>query len=160
MKARKVVTRSGRSFRGVFPSKKLNRLVEFESLLERDAIYLFECSLGVKSYQEQPELIFYPFQERIRKYYPDFRLTLYSGMTVDIEVKPEQKMQKRDLIEKYGAISQHYIKQGMTFRILTDKVIRQEPLLKNLKLIYSVGRFNYEFNEVYNLVKLLLLTRV
>lgn len=153
LKARKVVTRSGQGFRGYFPSKKLKRSVEVESLLERDAVYFFEYSPGVASYQEQPELILYPFKEEVRRYYPDFRVVFKSGQSVVIEIKPEQKMQQRKLIEKFEAISQYYIGKGQDFRIFTDKIIRQEPILKNLKEIHSVGRFGYEFDEVYKKVE-------
>ena len=41
-------------FRGKFPSMKVNRMIHWESLLERDAIMLFEFSPGVASYREQP----------------------------------------------------------------------------------------------------------
>jgi hypothetical protein len=44
--------------------------VEWESLLERDAILLFEFSPGVVSYQEQPEMIEYEQDGVMRRYYP------------------------------------------------------------------------------------------
>jgi len=60
MLSRIVVTRSGRGFRGYFPSKKLNRLVQFESLLERDAIKLFESSKEIIQFREQPTIYLLP----------------------------------------------------------------------------------------------------
>lgn len=56
MLVRKVITRRGRRFRGYFPSRKLGRMVAWESLTERDVILLLEFSPGVLSYQEQPAL--------------------------------------------------------------------------------------------------------
>ncbi len=59
MPVRKVVTPSGRKVRGYFPSKKMGRMVAWESQIELDAILLFEFSPGVISFQEQPEKIQY-----------------------------------------------------------------------------------------------------
>ena len=67
-------------------------MVEYESLLERDAIYLFEHSPGVVSFQEQPEVIMYEYENKIRKYYPDFAVTLNSEAVIHIEVKPQIKL--------------------------------------------------------------------
>ena len=51
-------------------------MVEWESLLERDAILLFEFSPGVVSYQEQPAEILYELEGVIHRYYPDFEVIL------------------------------------------------------------------------------------
>lgn len=135
MKARKVVTRSGRGFRGYFPSKKLNRMVEWESILERDAIYLFEHSPGVVSYQEQPSLVYYEIDGEMRKYFPDFELVLANGELVHVEVKPEAMLSSEKLSMKLTAIAQAYASRQFTFRVLTDTEIRREPRLHNLKLL-------------------------
>ncbi len=135
MQSRKVVTRSGGGFRGYFPSKKVNRMVSFESLLERDAIYLFEHSPGVSSYQEQPEKIMYEHEGIMRKYYPDFEVLLNSGKVFHIEVKPKSKLQQRTLQSKFKAIIQRYESHPASFMILTEDAIRKEPLHSNLKTI-------------------------
>lgn len=133
MKARKVVTRSGRKFKGLFPSKKLRRMVEWESLLERDAILLFEFSPGVVSYQEQPELIEYEQDGEIRKYYPDFEVILKNGEIIHFEIKPANKLNDPAMVKKYSAIKNHYERMGRNFSLLLDNRIRVEPLLGNLK---------------------------
>ncbi len=135
LKARKVVTRSGRGYRGYFPSRKLDRMVEYESLLERDAIYLFELSPGVKSFQEQPELIMYEHEGRIRKYFPDFEVVLNSGKVLNVEIKPKAKLLQPALLSKYKAIAQRYESHSASFLILTEDEIRKEPLHSNIKLM-------------------------
>ncbi|WP_051180261.1 TnsA endonuclease N-terminal domain-containing protein [Caballeronia insecticola] len=99
--ARQVVRPTGGIFRGRFPSQKSGRTVAFESLIERDALLLFEFSRGVVSYREQPYSIYYSFEEKTRKYTPDFELTLASGAVLLIEVKPEEKALAPD--EKDGS---------------------------------------------------------
>ena len=131
--SRKVVTRSGRKYKGYFPSKKLCRMVQWESLLERDAFLLFEFSPGVIKYQEQPEMIEYEEDGEIRRYYPDIEVVLTNGEIIHFEVKPSSKMTSPELVKKYGAIKNHYSRIGRDFRILLDNKIRIEPQLVNLK---------------------------
>lgn len=140
MKARKVVTRSGRKFKGLFPSKKLRRMVEWESLLERDAILLFEFSQGIVSYQEQPEMIEYEQDGEMRKYYPDFSVTLKSGEIIYYEVKPASQLDQPAMQKKYAAIKHHYDSLGKSYRLLLDKRIRMEPRLSNLKILATAQR--------------------
>lgn len=153
MTSRKVVTRSGRKFRGYFPSKKLNRMVEWESLLERDAILFFEFSSGVVDYQEQPEVIYYEQEGEIRRYHPDFALTLRNDRTVHVEVKPASQLQAPSLAEKFKAITERYANSSAHFRILTDQLIRQEPRLSNLKRLASIAQYPFEAAEVSRCVR-------
>lgn len=125
MQVRKVVTRSGRGFRGFFPSKKLNRHVAFESLLERDAIALFEKSDQVVSYREQPVLIYFYDGLEQKKYYPDFELEMDNGEVIHVEVKPAILLLSLKLTIKYQAIQSHYCNRPEHFAILTDKELRR-----------------------------------
>ncbi len=124
MLSRKVVTRSRRGFTGCVPSKKLNRHVQFESLLERDAIELFERADEVLSFREQPMIIYYYIDGVQKKYYPDFELILDSGQIVHIEVKPKIKLRDRETALKYQAINQHYLSRDEHFSVLTEVEIR------------------------------------
>lgn len=59
-RSRKIVRHTGITIRGKFPSRKNGRMVHHESLLELDAIYLFETFHRVREYREQPARINYP----------------------------------------------------------------------------------------------------
>lgn len=124
MLSRKVVTRSGRGFRGYFPSKKLNRSVQFESILERDAIRLFEFSKFVIKYKEQPTIIFYYLDEIPKKYYPDFEIVLIDGTVIHVEIKPSRRLATKELSAKFRAISQSYRSRLESFVILTEIELR------------------------------------
>jgi hypothetical protein len=95
MLARKVITRRGRRFRGYFPSRKLGRMMEWESLNERNVILLFEFSPGVLSYQAQPALIHYHDGQDTRAYYPDFEVIFLNGEAIHVEVKLARELAKR-----------------------------------------------------------------
>jgi hypothetical protein len=124
MLSRKVVTRSGRGFRGHFPSKKLNALVQFESLLERDAIKLFENSNEVKTYREQPTIIYYYLDGIPKRYHPDFEVVFLEGTVIHVEVKPSQHLATKELTNKFQAINQTYQSRPEHFVILTEKELR------------------------------------
>jgi len=131
MLARKVVTRRGRRFRGYFPSRKLHRMVAWESLLERDAILLLEVSPGVVSFQEQPTLIRYFNGKVFCDYYPDFEVVLSDGSVFHLEVKTTSKLNTPKVATQFTAIAAHYQEKGFGFRIVTEQELQREPLLSN-----------------------------
>lgn len=135
MLSRKVVTRSGRGFRGHFPSKKLNMSVQFESLLERDAIKLFENSSEVKTYREQPTIIYYYLDGMPKRYHPDFEVVLLGDTIIHVEVKPSQRLATAELTIKFQAINQTYQSRSEHFVILTEKELRSKEKADFYQLI-------------------------
>lgn len=133
MRVRKVVTRRGRHIRGDFPSKKLNRMVVWESPLEKDALLLIELSPGVISYQEQPEEVVYWNGEVMCRYVPDVRVNLCDETSLLIEVKPADELKRPVVKAKYTWIARHLQEQGERFLILTEQEIYQEPQFSNLR---------------------------
>ena len=141
MRARKVITRSGRGIRGKFPSKKLDKVVHWESLLERDAIMLFEMHPLVLSYQEQPsEEIYYDTSGQARSCYPDFLLRLAHGGQILIEIKRNVDLNRPSISEKLGLIALRFAEQERPYRILTETQIRREPLRSNLQDLWEARR--------------------
>lgn len=149
MSVRKVVTRSSRKFKGYFPSRKLGKMVQWESTLERDAILLFEFSNGIKHYQEQPALIIYEQDGEMRRYFPDFSLTLSTGEVIHAEVKPISKFNSVDVVNKFDAIIKHYDRIGRNFKILVDSDIRTEPRLTNLKLLAKAQYHDENLSDIH-----------
>lgn len=136
MTVRKVITRSKKTFRVKFPSKKNKCMIHCESILERDAALYLEMSHQVKSYKAQPSVETYYDNELVaRLYFPDFEAILTDDSSVHIEVKPSSKLSRPDLKGKLEAIFRRYQEQGRRFRILTEKDVRSEPLHSNLKLL-------------------------
>jgi hypothetical protein len=64
-RARKITNAGNRKVIGKFPSLKMNRVIWWESQLERDYIYLLEIDPEVLSYSEQPFTISYTDKENI-----------------------------------------------------------------------------------------------
>jgi hypothetical protein len=129
-------------------------MVAWESLLECDAIHLLEFSGGVVSYQEQPTVIQYFDGHQMRDYYPDFELVLEDGSLVHLEVKPSSQLAKPKVEAKLRAIATHYRLQGRDFRIVTEREIRREPLLSNVrKLSYLSGRIGHTLPTIAELAR-------
>lgn len=157
MLARSVVNRYGRRFRGYYPSRKMGRMIAWESLRERDTILLLEFSWGVLSYQEQPARIEYFDGQTIRDYYPDFEVILEGGSAIHLEVKPVAELAKPPIQAKFKAIAAHYRSRQQEFRIVTEQEIRREPLLSNVrKLAYLSGKASgHQLPSVRGLLELM-----
>lgn len=122
--------------RGKFPSRKNGRMVHHEGLLELDAIYLFEASPLVASYREQPRTILFPDGPRLRRYTPDFELTLSTGGFVLVEVKPCRSLQDAEVRHKLEKVTVNLERSEQSFVILTDEVLRSEPRQANVRRLY------------------------
>lgn len=110
--------------------------MEFESILERDAIALFERDVEIISYQEQPEMVFYyDKNHQPRKYYPDFRVEFESGFKFHIEIKPAKKLGNSATLKKYQAVAESYKLRDEIFRILTDEDLRLSAKTSTLDLL-------------------------
>lgn len=136
--ARKVLTRSGRRVRYLYPSTKNRALVQCESRLEFDAAMHFEFSPDVVRYREQPtEVTYRDRNDRMRKYFPDFELTMSNGASVHVEIKPSSKLRQVDLRERLQDIAQHYAHRGQSFKVLTERDFGGAVRIANLE------RLNY-----------------
>ena len=145
-RVRRVVTRSGKGFRVKYPSLKLNRMVECESLLERDAVLIIERSPGVKRYQEQAETILYYDGDRQREYTVDFLIEGFNQEVVRVEVKPSKELLKHTIADKLEKVAAHYAALGQSFRVVTEETIRREPLHSNVVLLEQYRR-STKFDE-------------
>jgi hypothetical protein len=136
MRSRKVITRSGRKIRGKFPSIKLRRTVHWESLLERDAILLFEFHPLVLRYQEQPLMeLYYDSRGVQRACYPDFLLNFTGGDELLVEVKSRSQLARQSVRARLDEIARHFAAQGRSYRVISEETIRRQPLHDNLKLL-------------------------
>lgn len=134
-RAREVIRPTGTIVRGKIPSRKNGRMVDYEGLLERDSVFLFEVSYKVVCYREQPTTIYYPDGARLRRYTPDFELILDTGEVQYLEIKHTNSLTHEKVRHKLDCVERHFLASGINYLILTEKVIRQEPRLSNLRKI-------------------------
>lgn len=142
------------SLSGYFISKKQdNEIIQFESSLERDYIYLLEFDPSVYLYLEQPLSITYKDSDNKKhKYTPDFLVRYYDDNIADalIEIKYHDDLIRNALIysKKFNKAQEYCKKNNLTFIVLTEKEIRNSNLeyLRNVKFL-SPYRDAFEIYE-------------
>lgn len=145
---RRVITRSGRGIRGRFPSRKMNRMIEWESLIEADAIRLFEFNVGVGAFYAQPsQEIYYDESGATHKFVPDFKVTWKQGDSFLAEVKSDADAAYPPTRRLLGFKAMALQTQGKNYRVLTPTQIRQQPRFDNLKLLERHSRHPLETDE-------------
>jgi hypothetical protein len=130
---------------GKFPSIKLNRMVGYESLIERDFIYLLDFDPAVTAYQEQPVTIRYQDDNKQRRYTPDFHF-VRDGQAYLIECKHHQYMKAEENKLKWDAARRWCDSQGATFWVVTEVMIRTGHRLENVKLLTDHARYTVDVN--------------
>lgn len=149
LKKKRNISANEFSLTGQIKSLKRNDLVDFESSLERDFIYILEFDENVRYYYEQPLKI--EFKDRY--YVPDFFVEYWDGTKEVIEIK-----YTIDLIEnaskyvaKFKVAEEFCNSNGMTFKIITENEIRNDYLfnikfLRRVQIIHTSQESEY-FNE-------------
>jgi hypothetical protein len=146
---RKVSNRGGNAI-GNFPSRKLRRMVMYESLIELDLLYFLDFDEEVKEYCEQPLSIEYSYEGKFLHYTPDF-ISFRSGVYELIECKPHSMIDTPENIRKFGAARCFCDKEGGVFRIITDIELRSTFALNNIKLLTRYARHtisNYRMAQI------------
>lgn len=138
MPVRKVSNR-GRNAIGKFPSTKMKRMIAFESLLERDFIYLLDYDPAVEWFEEQPLSIEYLREGKLLHYTPDFHL-LEDGQHALVECKPERFVETEENRRKFGVAQEWCRGHGWEFRVVTEQQIRSGFHLQNVKLLAQYAR--------------------
>lgn len=141
-RVRRVITRTGTSFRVNFPSVKLGgRGVHCESILEWLAAMHLEYHPAVASYQEQPEEIGYTDEWGVtRTYTPDFRVDFLGGRSLLVEVKPAARLADPRSHRLLGHVANMLARRGQPFRVWTDMCLRRNPLLRNLEALHGANK--------------------
>jgi hypothetical protein len=130
---RNPVTPSGRGFRAKFFSRKNRRLVRCESLLEFDALFLFEFARGVRRFEEQPVTIEYSLNGRLHRYTPDFGVDWADGRRWFVEVKPSEKLAEPQSAEKFEALRRSFSSQDQHLVVLSELQIRRPIRLRQIR---------------------------
>lgn len=138
MPVRKVSRHRGSAV-GQFPSMKMNRMIAFKSLLERDFIYLLDYDPEVTWFEEQPVRIEYIHEEKLRHYTPDF-LLLEQEHHVLVECKPDRFTDTAENRRKFTVAWQWCQECGWQFRIVTEQEIRAGYRLQNVQLLTRYAR--------------------
>lgn len=107
-----------------------------ESALEFDACFHLEYSHDISSYEAQPEGFIYQFNGSPCPYTPDFKINHSVNGFQFLEIKPLQKTNDPEFIERFKAKRAQSADNGIPLILVTEKQIRIDPILCNLKLLH------------------------
>jgi hypothetical protein len=145
-----------RSVTGYFPSKKNNRQVAFESLLERNLFLSLEFDGTVKSYLEQPVKINLELKNRKTTYHPDCLINYTDGTSKLIEAKYSTELDKKAdyYHEKFSETKKYALANNMDFGIFTEKDISKETIY-NMLFLYNFAFTTLPDTQASEIVKVL-----
>jgi len=131
--ARQPITRSQPMPRRKAPSFKSGAIVRCESTQEEEAVARFEACPSVTKITAQPVRIAYMHEGKQRRTTPDFKLTLDDGLDVYVEIKHTTQALTMAAVLKARAVGS--AAQGLDYRVITNRWIRVEPLLENIRIL-------------------------
>ncbi|MNH51651.1 hypothetical protein D3C85_850210 [compost metagenome] len=134
-----------RSITGVMPSRFPSGHLPFESKLEMDFLTLLQLDNRIFDVVTQPTTLELTVDGQARTYTPDVLVSWHGAMPhpfahrqVMFEVKPLNVLrEKQTLWPKYRAARRNLARQGIGFRVVTERSIRT-PRLANAQLIAPV----------------------
>lgn len=146
-----------RSVTGYFPSKKNERSIFFESILEKTLFLSLEFDDNVLNYLEQPVKIDYKLNNRNTSYHPDCLVNYKKGKSKLIEVKYSTELiEKKDKLEIKFNQSRLYAKRNdLIFDTFDERCIDVQTL-RNMEFLYSFAthpRDNEKEQTVTNILK-------
>lgn len=139
MSIRKVSNRGGNTI-GRLPSLKVDRMVSFESLLERDFIYWLEFDPTVSWFSEQPLTLSYQHDQRTLHYTPDFHV-IKQNQNFLVECKPVEFVARAENQRKFEAAQTWCVQQNWSFQVVTDVDLNQGYRLHNIKRLCQFSRY-------------------
>jgi hypothetical protein len=135
----RTVSNRGGSVIGRFPSIKMGRMIAFESLLERDFIYLLDYDVRVEWFEEQPLTIEYQHDAQTLHYTPDFQV-VEAGHPVLVECKPTRFVDTADNQRKFAVARDWCATRRWEFRVVTEQHIRAGCRLANIRRLTQYAR--------------------
>ncbi|MBE8968781.1 Tn7 transposase TnsA N-terminal domain-containing protein [Nostocales cyanobacterium LEGE 12452] len=137
--ARKITNTGTKKNIGRFFSFKMHSLIWYESLNERNYMYLLEIDPDVLSYSTQPFKISYILDDKVRRYTPDFLVQRQSKQQI-VEIKPSSWLEDEKNVRRFPVIASSLKSLGWEFVIITDEMMNRGSLLNNVKLLYRYAK--------------------
>ena len=146
VRSRRVVTRSRFRPTGKYPSWKMERMLQWESINELNAFRLLDCDPRVTVFTEQPCEIVYFDGTETRRHYPDIYVEIDSNQEL-WEVKAECEASQREVSTRTELLTSGLQQYGFTYRVVLDHELAQQPRLDNAKTLLRYGRRTASDNE-------------
>jgi len=146
VRSRRVVTRSRFRPTGKYPSWKMERMLQWESMNELNAFRLLDCDPRVTLFTEQPCEIVYFDGTETRRHYPDIYVEIDSNQEL-WEVKAECEASLSEVSTRTELLTSGLQQYGFTYRVVLDHELAKQPRLENAKTLLRYGRRVASDNE-------------
>lgn len=140
LRSRKVVTRSRARPTGKYPSWKMGRMLQWESVAELNAMRLLDVDPSVCSFAEQPLVVRYALNGDSRIHYPDLLVVRDGGPKELWEIKTEKDADREDVAERTELLRASLPSHGYFYQMIHAEELRQQPRLSNAIEILKWGR--------------------
>jgi hypothetical protein len=139
IRSRKVVKRSNARNTGKYPSWKMQRMMQWESVHEGNAMCILDATPNIASFNEQPCEIIYTLNGVQQRHYPD--LMVIEGNHREFwEVKTEADANSPDVAERTEFLIEALPEYGYGYRMVFAEVLAKQPRLDNVKRLNKLGR--------------------
>lgn len=139
IRSRKVVKRSNARNSGKYPSWKMQRMMQWESPNEGNAMRILDANPDVIAFNEQPCEIVYTLNGDKRRHYPDF-LVSESNHKEFWEVKTAKDANQPEVAERTAFLTELLPLYGYRYRVVTAESLASQPQLSNFKRLNKFGR--------------------
>ncbi len=132
----RTIPKNYRNVTGRLASGKNQRLVGFESTLEKDFLLLLELDREVSGFEEQPVTIRYrDLDGRLRRYTPDVLVHFRASMTMpalsetvpsllcEVKYRDDLRQHWADYRPKFKVAWRYARQQGWRFRLITEREV-------------------------------------
>jgi hypothetical protein len=102
-------------------------------------MYLLDCDRDVSYWHEQPLRIRFSHGGKVHRYTPDLEVHRTAQKQL-IEVKPKHEVDSGEWDVLFRAASSICEHEGYEFLVVTEEVIRMQPRLENVKLLWKYAR--------------------
>lgn len=140
IRSRKVVTRSRARPTGKYPSWKMGRMLQWESIAELNAMRLLDADPSVPFFAEQPLVLRYRLGGESRLHYPDQLVKRDTGSKELWEIKSERDAAREDVAARTALLHAALPAYGYEYRLVYAEELRREPRLANVLEILKWGR--------------------
>lgn len=139
IRSRKVVSRSNARNTGKYPSWKMGRMMQWESVHEGNAMRILDASPHVTAFHEQPCEIIYSMNGEQRRHYPDF-MVIEGNLREFWEVKTEADANSAEVAERTAFLTELLPEYGYSYRVVLAEALAKQPRLDNVKRLNKLGR--------------------
>ena len=139
-----IVKRSNSKPTGKFPSWKMGRMMQWETLSHLHAFRLLDCNPSVKSYAERPLEIDYEYEGVIYNERPDI-LVVVNGQKELWKIV--QDLECKIWLRRFNMLSKELLFHSYFLKSISSDDIRNNLRLKNAVTILKFGRREISLEE-------------